>query len=455
MNELRSIEPEWAWQPFVPTADRPWTKRLAAHLFRRAGFGANTSQLASAVEKTPTDVVVEMVAQNQEDTAFRASADTLAETLLASGNPKELSAAWVYRMLRTPNPLQEKLTLFWHGHFATSAEKVKDARMMWRQNQLLRKNALGNFAPLVQAISKDPAMLIYLDSTSNRKAHPNENYAREVMELFCLGEGHYSESDVQELARCFTGWEIKNDRFRKNRYQHDSGEKSILGHAGEFGGEDGVKIVLQQAAMPEFICRKLARFFICDEPELPAALIEPLAATMRENNLEISPVVSKILSSNLFFSEHSIGRKIKSPVEFIVGTIRTLEGSGNTRLIAEGLMQMGQGLFYPPSVKGWDGGRAWINSSTLLARANLIERFMSDESTKFGGGSLTDYVETCGINIPSKVFPWLCELTMATVPGEAIQKQLMQQFDFDERSRESSLRGLVEVLAALPAFHLA
>ena len=454
MNELNSIEPDWAWQPFVPTQQRPWTKRLAAHLFRRAGFGANSSELASAVEQSPTEVVAGMVARNQEDSAFRTSADALAEAILASGNPKELSAAWVYRMLRTPNPLQEKLTLFWHGHFATSAEKVRDARMMWRQNQLLRENALGNFAPLVQAISKDPAMLVYLDSTSNRKAHPNENYAREVMELFCLGEGHYTENDVQELARCFTGWEIKNDRFRKNRYQHDPGEKSILGQAGEFGGEDGVQIVLRQKAMPEFICRKLARFFICDEPELTDALIEPLARTMRENDLEMAPVVSQILSSNLFFSEHSIGRKIKSPVEFMVGTLRTLEVSGNTRVIAEGLLQTGQGLFYPPSVKGWDGGRTWINSSTLLARANLMEKFLHDENTKFGGGSLADYVMSCDVKVPDEVLPWLCDLTMATSPSEAAQKQLMQQFDFSKPEREASLRGLVEVLAALPAFHL-
>ncbi len=204
---------------------------------------------------------------NRESTEFRSTADALAEATLAGGDPTKLSAAWVYRLLYTPNQLLEKTTLFWHGHFATGAEKVKDARMMWNQNQLLREHALGNFGDLVHQISQDPAMLIYLDSAINRKAHPNENFARELMELFCLGEGNYSESDVLELARCFTGWEIKNKKFRKNRYQHDSDEKTVLQQSGDFDGEDGVRIVLEQPAAERFLARKLYRFFVSDEPE--------------------------------------------------------------------------------------------------------------------------------------------------------------------------------------------
>lgn len=455
MNDLRNIDPYTAWQPFVPSAEIPWTDRLAAHLFRRAGFGASFAELEEAANNSPDQIVSEMIAKSRQEQEFRDVADTLAETVIASGNARSLSAAWVYRLLRTPNPLQEKMTLFWHGHFATSAEKVKDPRMMWEQNQLLRKNALGNFGSLVQAISKNPAMLVYLDSTSNRKAHPNENYAREVMELFCLGEGHYTEVDVQELARCFTGWEIKNHRFRKNRYQHDGSEKSILGKTGEFGGEEGVAIVIQQEATPQFICRKLVRFFVCDEPELSDEFIAPLVRTMQDNDLEIAPVVSQILTSQFFYSKHAVGRKIKSPVEFMIGTMRCLEASGNTQQIAEGLMQAGQGLFYPPSVKGWDGGRTWINSSTLLARANLAQRILNDAVTKFHGENLGDYLQTYDIDAPMQLIPWFNRLTMTAPLDPIIEKQIIDRIPANEARDEKSLRGIVEVIATLPAYHLA
>ncbi|MEL7263945.1 MAG: DUF1800 family protein, partial [Planctomycetota bacterium] len=223
-----SVDPAWAWSPFEASSQRPWDRRAASHLLRRSGFGMSLAGIDGAVAMQPADVVRKIVAANREPDPFRATADALAEATLASGDASQLSAAWVYRLLYTPNQLLEKATLLWHGHFATGAEKVQNADMMWRQNQLLRDHALGEFGELVHQISRDPAMLIYLDSAVNRKAHPNENFARELMELFCLGEGEYSEQDVLELARCFTGWEIKNKRFRKNRYQHDSGEKQIL-----------------------------------------------------------------------------------------------------------------------------------------------------------------------------------------------------------------------------------
>ncbi len=454
MKNIQGIDPVWAWQPFEPTAQNPWNRRKAFHLYRRAGLGATVAQVEEAQKASPQQTVDRLMVARQEADDFEATADTLARTIVAGGDPKKLSAAWVYRFLFAPQQLLEKMTLFWHGHFATSAAKVQDARMMWNQNQLLRAGALGNFGPLVQSIAQDPAMLIYLDSTTNRKSHPNENFARELMELFCLGEGNYTEVDVQQLARCFTGWEIKNDKFRKNRYQQDRGDKLVLGQSGNFDGEDGVRIVLAQPAMPLFICRKLVQYLICDEPTLSDQLLQPLADTFREHDLEIAPVVRQVLGSNLFFSEFALARKIRSPVELVLGMLRSLQGTANTVLLAEGLAQIGQGLFFPPNVKGWDGGRAWINSSTLLGRTNLIQRILQDESLRFAGDPLETYLSRQGVESSLDVIRWLEEALLAVELSSSRREQLLQSLQSDPADRERQLRNAVHTLATLPEFQI-
>ncbi len=345
MQSVKGIDPQWAWQVFEPSSERPWDRKRAAHLFRRAGLGADLNTLDTAITKSPSQIVDELLLQSEQTNEFAEIADMLTRTILAGGNLKRLSAAWVYRMLLTPNPLLEKATLFWHGHFATGAEKVQDAKLMWNQNELIRSHAIGDFAKLTQAIAQDPAMLIYLDSAINRKAHPNENFARELMELFCLGEGNYTEQDVQELARCFTGWEVKAEKFRKNRYQHDSGEKTVLGQTGKFDGEDAVEVVLRQSSLEMFMARKWYRFFIVDEPAPSDELLSPLAKTFRDNDLQVAPALQMLLSSNLFFSKHAVGQKIKSPVELVIGTLRAFKATANSELIADGLLKVGQGLF--------------------------------------------------------------------------------------------------------------
>lgn len=308
IDRMNTIDPQWAWQPFSPSTERLWNRGMVAHLYRRTGFGASIEQLDEAVSREPAQVVDQLIGQNVETSDFKETADTLAQTILASGDAQKLAAAWVYRLLLTPTQLLEKATLFWHGHFATSAEKVNDASMMWDQNRLLREHALGSFPELVQSISKDPAMLIYLDSAINRKAQPNENFARELMELFCLGEGNYSEHDVQQLARCFTGWEVKNKRFRKNRYQHDNGSKSILGTSGDYDGEDGVNVVLKQPQVELFLARKWFRFFISDDLVPNDNLLRPLASAFRDHGLQVAPVLRMMFSSNLFFTACNVSQ---------------------------------------------------------------------------------------------------------------------------------------------------
>ncbi|MEM0924737.1 MAG: DUF1800 domain-containing protein [Planctomycetota bacterium] len=367
----------------------------------------------------------------------------------------KLSAAWVYRLQFTPAQLLEKATLFWHGHFATGADKVMNAPMMWKQNRMLRQHALGDFRAMTQGVAKDPAMLIYLDSASNRKSHPNENFARELMELFCLGEGEYSETDVLELARCFTGWEVRRDRFRKNRYQQDRGEKLILGQSGSFDGEEAIDIVLSQEQMPRFICQKLFRFFFCDEPSPPDALLAEPAKTLREDGLNISSVLRKMLSSNLFFSDRVRARKIKSPVELVVGVLRGLNVTTSSELIAQGLRSIGQGLFYPPNVKGWDGGRAWINSSTLLGRSNLFERILSNTDTKFAGGTLSEYLSQFGAVTASNAISHFEHCLMAYPIGSSLKERLLQPYKGQAELADSELRQLLHSVVSLPEFQLA
>lgn len=452
---LDTLDPEWAWSPFVPDDETPWTRRLAAHLCRRAGFAANSAQLDRLASQSPAEAVQQLTAA-QESEDFRREMTDLARGAIATGDVSQLSAWWVYRMLTTPHPLLEKATLFWHGHFATSAAKVDDAELMLGQNELLRRYALGDFGALVQEISRDPAMLLWLDSAVNRKAHPNENYARELMELFCLGEGNYTETDVRELARCFTGWEIKLQRFRFNRFQHDGGTKTILGQTGPFGGEEGVRIVLAQASCPRFLVKKWIQFFLLDEPAPPDRLIEPLARQLRETNLHVAPVLQRMLSSRLFFSPYVLARRIRSPVEFGVGMLRALEATTNAFDLARGLGELGQRLFYPPNVKGWDGGRTWINSSTLLARANLARRLLQHDKTRFAGGTLSALLERHGCTRGPEAVAWFEELLLAIPLPPEVKQHLARQIDAAAADqRETRLREAVHLLATQPEFQLA
>ena len=451
MQSKASIDPNWAWAPYVPGPKRPWNQEMAAHLFRRAGFGGSHRELSDVLEGTPADAVGQITQASDDSTAFLADSEQFAETILAGGDPSKLSAWWVYTILRTPHPLLEKMTLFWHGHFATSADKVEDAEAMYQQNQILRQYALGDFSAMVHAVSRDPAMLIYLDSVTNRKAHPNENFARELMELFCLGEGAYTEQDVQQLARCFTGWEIRRGSFRFNRYQHDNDTKTIFGKSGSFPDGEAVDLVLEQPAACRFIVGKLIRYFVCDEPVASVELIEPLAIELREHDWDIGHVVRTILGSNLFFSEYAVGRKIRSPVDMMVGLLRALEGSTNATQLAQDLTDLGQGLFYPPNVKGWDGGRAWINSSTLLGRANLVGRLVRDKTTRFGETDLESYFERMGATSPADIVDTLARLLLAVpIPSEA-RSQLIGLVKAGDADR---IAATIHAMSTLPEFQL-
>jgi uncharacterized protein (DUF1800 family) len=356
-------------------------------------------------------------------------------------------------MLHTPHPLLERMTLFWHGHFAVSAAKVTDAELMFQQNALLRRRALNDFRALVHDVSRDPAMLIYLDSATNRKGRPNENFARELMELFCLGEGQYSEQDVQQLARCFTGWEIKQQKFRFNRFQHDSGEKSLLGKAGRFPDGEAIDWILDQPQAAGFIVGKLYSALVCDEPAPDQQLLEPLANEFRTSGMDTGAVVRRILASRLFFSEHARARKVRSPVDLAIGLLRTLEGTANTHQLSSDLQANGQGLFFPPNVKGWDGGRTWINSATILGRANMTTRLLADGSMRFGGGALDEYFSRLGADDPEQIIDRVAELLVA-VPLSSERRDRLIEVCGKNSNRSRGIAEAIRTLAALPEFQL-
>lgn len=286
---------------------------------------------------------------------------------------------WLDRMVRTPLPLQEKLTLMWHDHFATSYRSVRDAYLIYRQNELLRAHACGDFAELALGVVRDPAMLKYLNNNQNRKQRPNENLAREFMELFTLGEGRYTERDIKEAARALTGYTFHDNDFVFRENWHDPETKTILGLEKPYDGAMFVRRLLAQKACSEFVALKLYRHLVADVPDEPdqapdhaRGVIERLGKLIRDEKYDLRPVVRTLLLSQHFHDANHIGQKIKSPVHFAVGLQRMLGGpKRNLRPIGYMLHSAGQTLFAPPSVDGWAGGEAWINTSTLFLRQNL------------------------------------------------------------------------------------
>jgi uncharacterized protein (DUF1800 family) len=378
----------------------PWQPRLAAHLLRRAGFGGTPQEVArfaamplhAAVdslvnfapgEAPPPDDIYDprqalpenfagtlqalMGGDQQRRELFKEIRKEERRSLLAIQN------WWLNRMLSSPAPLQEKMALYFHGHFTTAAiQKGVTPQMIVDQNQLFRKNALGNLRELTWQVSRDPAMLLYLDNAKSDAQHPNENYARELMELFTLGVDNYTEKDVRESARAWTGWVVVR-RTGKAHFvasRHDSGSKTFLGQTGNWTGRDIVEIIYRQPACAAFWANSLLNFFVYNDPE--PELVQSVAALIRKNDYDLKPVLSTLLRSNVFFSPRAYRALVKSPVEFVIGTYKAFGVAPIDRHAQRALVQMGQIVFYPPNVAGWPGGANWLTSQTTIARENFV-----------------------------------------------------------------------------------
>ena len=346
----------------------PGTERSRiGHLLRRAGFGANEQELSQFTAMGVSATVDYLV-------DFEKTDDSALETRLSGINLNldylvDLQRWWFLRMIYTKRPLQEKMVLFWHGLLTSGYSKVGRGPYMYAQNQTLRKLCVGRYDDLLKAIARDPAMLIWLDSQVNKKANPNENFARELMELFSMGIGNYTEGDVRESARAFTGWLISKGAFYFNFEQHDSSLKFFLGRTGYFNGDDIINIITEQPVTAEFMCRKLFSFFAYDDPS--PEVVSSLTSTFRNTKYSIREVMRQILTSPEFYSAKAYRAKIKSPVELVAATVRTLNIGTDAAGLPGYADRMSQSLFNPFDVSGWPGGAVWINSNTLLQRLNF------------------------------------------------------------------------------------
>jgi uncharacterized protein (DUF1800 family) len=397
-----------------PLAGGEWNFATAAHLLNRAGFGGTPAEIQHladiGLEKAVARLVdYEKIPDTTAAPEWAKPDPTRGERFLKAreSDPEtrrkmvqeeqknqrqhlvDLKYWWMERMAKGPRPLQEKMTLFWHGHFATSAEKVRDAYLMWMQNDLFRQQATGNWLRLLSEMAKDPAMLVWLDQGQSRKDHPNENFAREVMELFTLGEGHYTEKDVTEAARAMTGWSYdrRDQEFIERPRAHDNGVKTFLGKSGNFNGEDILAMIVEQPQAARFITAKLWNYFAGEMPseELSNALVEEF----RKSGNEFKPVLRKMFMSQEFYSESVVRNQVKSPVQWLVGSVRMLERELPAPFICFALTRnLGQDLFAPPNVKGWDGGLSWITTNNLLARYNEAALLVEGDPTVLRGMAL-------------------------------------------------------------------
>ncbi len=382
---LDKLDPAQEWREWNPDEHTRWDRKWIGHLYRRAGFGATLDELRAAERRGPRATIDLLMHGEPGYDELMPALLTAGQFTAAANEPAQLRGWWLYCMLHSGHPLREKLTLFWHNHFATSIAKVNSTREMFNQNNLLRDHALGKFGPFLLAISKDAAMLHWLDSNSNVKGKPNENYAREVMELFSLGVGNYTEKDIREAARAFTGWHTDSNGFgyEFNARLHDEGVKTILGETGNWNGDDVVRILLKQPAAARFLVRKLYRFYISETQEPSDAFLEPLAQSFRKSDYDIAALVRTMLSSRHFFSDYAFRQRIKSPVEYVLGAVRAVYRDYDAKdkrhrpLTQQDLVRqidsMGQLLFAPPNVKGWRGAKAWLNTSTVLSRDNFAQ----------------------------------------------------------------------------------
>lgn len=396
---------------------RQWDERRAAHLLRRAGFGgtpAEIKHLTNLGARAAVDFLVDYEEIPQLHPAYRAFEipsdrdlrkraeqlgirDELERSAMAQRIVQvyrqlhqlqmlDLRAWWMDRMVRTRRPLEEKMTLFWHGHFTSGFREVRNSEWIYSQHAFLRTHALGNFRELLVGISQDPAMLRYLDNTINRKDHPNENFARELLELFTMGVGNYSEKDIQEAARALTGWTIVDGKFKFELRMHDPGIKRFQGKVGLFDGYDIIDIILKKNATSRYLATKLLHFFVRQDP--PRYLVDALELELRLNRFDLRKTMRTLLASEAFYSDEAMFSLVKSPVELVVGAVRMLEVEPkDLHGLAIATELMGQTLFQPPNVKGWDGGLTWINTATLFSRYNFANVFLkgTGQSGRFNG----------------------------------------------------------------------
>jgi len=444
-------DPGWAWAVYEPDAEHPWKLTQAGHLYRRAAFGASWEQLQQALSDGPQRTIDKLLRPPSGAAEFNRTYD---DYEAVTGSVNKLRAWWLRRMIQTPYPLQEKMTLFWHSHFATNAAEVKNTRLMQQQVRLLRSQALGSFRVLLEGISQDPAMLLWLGAEANRKARPNENLAHAIMEYFTLGPDHCTEDDIRAASRAFTGWFVLRSKLRYIPREHDGNEKQIFGRKGNFTRDDVLRIILEQSATSRRLVRKLYRWLINETENPHEALIAPLAESFSKD-YDVLKLVETMLRSNLFFSEAAYRMRIKSPVEFAIGIVKALEESISTTQLANDLADLGQDLYNPPTARGWAGGKHWINSTAMVARQNLASALLRGSDPYANKLNPRAVAKKHGCATTESARDFLLDLFLQGDLGSEVYDSLPKEYRRQDNDLEGLTRSVAYAIITLPEFHLA
>jgi Protein of unknown function (DUF1800) len=442
------------WTPYKPSPQAPWDLRRVVHLHRRAGFAASWSQIERDLADGP-DASISRLLEGKagapgapEPAEFERISAILGDAAIASSDAGRLKAWWFYRLLFSTDPLGERLTLMWHNHFATSIQKVNDAAAMKRQNDLFRRLARAPFGALLEAATRDPALLVWLDAPANRKGHPNENLARELLELFSLGIGHYSETDVRETARALTGWNVVDGEARESPVRRDDEAKTIFGKTGNWRSGDVVRMILDQRATADRLAWRICDSLMGEAATKPA--IMSLAGGLRSHQLDVGWAAATVLRSEAFFAHSNLGTRVQSPVEFTVNAVRALElldPPPSTLVLADWSARLSQDLFNPPNVGGWPGGRSWLSARALIGRANFATALVDGRgigreaplepialAERHGRGS--GQAETVS---------FLCELVLGLAPDARWIEQVSSKAGWNP---ESARRAVTRLIAA-------
>ena len=447
-----SKTPDVAFRPYDPEAHGGWTRRDATHLLWRTQYGAASSEIEEAFAAGLHKTLDCRVNLQPESAHFQSAEQLLRRTAFDTGSIADLKAWWLYRMLNSANPLVEKMSLLWHGHFATSNAKVQSVPNMAAQNDLIRRHAVGSFRQLLHGIARDVAMLVWLDGNANRKRQPNENFAREVMELFSLDVGHYTEPDIKEAARAFSGWQVRDGKFWFNALQHDSGSKTVFGKTANLDGDDVIDLCLAQEACPRFLAFKLLRTFVVPAPD--ADLVDGLAQRIRFHDFVMTPVLRELFGSQLFFSSESRNAIIKSPIELVLGSYRSLESHPNLAAALPLLAGLGQDILEPPTVKGWDGGRLWISSTSMLQRANFAAELVTGNRL----GAIADPERSTAqlaLDSPEACVRHYGNLLLNRELEPDVIARLAGYMSQAQGSRDQRIRGVIQLIMTMPEFQLA
>jgi hypothetical protein len=480
-----------SWQnDLTPIGPADWNYENAAHLLERAGFGGTPEEISALAKMTPAKAVARLVRFEGTDARglspfehsgvhepglepfppsrpavtdqAKAAGEALGIKVKPSGNRRlqpivdkffywlrasvletnRVAYWWANRMVASPQPLREKMALFWHGHFAVNEAKVRDYRKLLDELELFQQQGTGNFRKLMIAVGQDPAMLSFLDAGVNVKGAANENFAREIMELFTMGVGNYTEKDVREGARAFTGWNYVDLQFVVNKDKHDDGDKTFLGKTGRFDGVDVINIIMDQPVTADFIAGKIYRFFVRED--LSPDLRKKLGSVLRQSNYEIAPLLDTIFLSRDFYSPASVGTQIKSPVQLAVSTYRKLglkgvPGVPDFNVVTSGL---GQQLFSPPTVAGWAGGRSWVTPGLLLERGNFARDVLFPDINFLPPDRYTRNGEIR--SVADRIRQGM-DITTATKPDEKsgvmAESNMLADRDEDFNTRYGSFRG--------------